>query len=103
MAVLGINDSHDAGSALSDHGNIIGAVNEERFTKRKNDVGFPSNSIRYLTSSNKNEIEAIALGWIGGNALVSRIFPRYDIKRRMLWRHELPKPSRFHMHFSNLV
>ena len=103
MAVIGINDSHDAGGALVEDASIIGAVNEERFTKRKNEVGFPSNSIRYLDRERNGEIDAIALGWIGGNALVSRIFPQHDIKRRMLWRHELDKPSRLHMHFSNLV
>ncbi len=103
MAVLGINDSHDAGSALAHHGTIISAVNEERFTKRKNDVGFPINAIRYVTSAHEDEIEAVALGWIGGNALVSRVFPQHDVKRRMLWRRELSKPSRAHMHFSNLI
>ncbi|MGC8538028.1 MAG: carbamoyltransferase C-terminal domain-containing protein [Candidatus Micrarchaeia archaeon] len=103
MAILGINDSHDAGAALVEDTSIVGAVNEERFTKRKNDVGFPSNSIRYLDKGRSDEIDAIALGWIGGNALVSRIFPQHDIKRRMLWRHELGKPSRLHMHLSNLV
>ena len=39
MSVIGINDSHDAGGALVENASIVGAVNEERFTKRKNDVG----------------------------------------------------------------
>jgi len=36
-----IHDAHDAGAALVKNGSIIAAINEERFTKRKNDVGFP--------------------------------------------------------------
>jgi len=103
MAVLGINDSHDSGGAIAADGRILGAVNEERFTRRKNEVGFPVNSIKYLDKEHDRDIEAVALGWIGGNALVSRIFPGYDMRRRMLWRHELPKPSRLRMHLSNLV
>ena len=38
MPVLGIHDAHDAGAALVDRGMVISAVNEERFTKRKNDL-----------------------------------------------------------------
>lgn len=104
MAVLGINDSHDAGAAVVEKGVIDGAINEERFTKRKNEVGFPYNSIRYLASSKYGDgIDAIALGWIGGNALISRVFPSWDRKRRALWRRELPKPSRPSMHVSNMI
>ncbi|MEM3841343.1 MAG: carbamoyltransferase C-terminal domain-containing protein [Candidatus Micrarchaeaceae archaeon] len=101
MAVLGINDSHDSGAAISSGGLIRSAVNEERFTKKKNDVGFPSNSIKYL--KDLEEIDSIALAWIGGNALVSRFFPKHDQKRRLLWRHELEKPSRLRMHFDNFI
>ncbi len=104
MSVLGINDSHDAGAAIVGNGEIESAINEERFTKRKNDVGFPFNSIRYLASSEYgSDIDSVALGWIGGNALVSRVFPSWDRKRRSMWRRELPKPSRLSMHASNIV
>ncbi len=102
MAVLGLNDSHDCGAALSNGCEIVGAVNEERFTKRKNDVGFPSNSIRYIAGS-ENEIGAVALAWVGGNALVSRVFPKHDMKRREMWRKQLPKQSRLGMHCTNFT
>ncbi len=101
MTVLGIADSHDSGSALVKGTSIIRAANEERFTKRKNEVGFPYNAIRYVNGY--EEADAIAVGWIGGNALVSRVFPKHDIKRREIWRREVPKPSRLSMHIGNFV
>lgn len=43
--VLGIWDGHDAGTALVHRGEIIFAVNEERLSRRKLEVGFPFRSI----------------------------------------------------------
>ena len=43
--VLGIWDGHDAGAALIHRGNIVFAVNEERLSRRKLEVGFPVLSI----------------------------------------------------------
>jgi carbamoyltransferase len=101
--ILGIGDSHDAGCAIIDKGKPIVAVNEERFTKNKNEVGFPAHSIKYATHAKVDEIDAVALAWIGGNALISRVFPSWDRKRRKLWRRELPKPSRASMHLTNFI
>ncbi len=104
MAILGIHDAHDAGAAIVEKGNVIGAVNEERFTRRKNDVGFPKNSISYLLKQLKeNEIEKVAFAWYGGSALFARIWPNLEVKRRKLWRKEVPKPSRLGMHARNFV
>ncbi len=104
MAVLGIHDAHDAGAALVHKGEVIGAINEERFTKLKNDVGFPSNSIEYLSRMAESEsINTVAVPWIGGSALFARIFPSLEVKRRKLWRKEVPKPSRFNMKMRNMV
>jgi len=100
--ILGIHNCHDAGAALVENGKIVGAVNEERFTRRKNDVGFPKNSIKWLTSLG-GEIDEIAVPWIGGSALISRIFPSYEEKRRELWRRKVKKPSRISMHLTNLA
>ncbi len=44
--VLGIWDGHDAGAALVKGDKIVFAVNEERFTRRKLEAGFPSRSIK---------------------------------------------------------
>jgi carbamoyltransferase len=43
--VLGIWDGHDSGAALLQDGRLRFAVNEERFTRRKLEVRFPSRSI----------------------------------------------------------
>jgi carbamoyltransferase len=48
-AILGISAFyHDSAAALIINGKIIGAVQEERFTRKKHDPSFPLNSIKYL-------------------------------------------------------
>ncbi|BCS91233.1 MAG: carbamoyltransferase [Candidatus Micrarchaeota archaeon] len=102
--ILGIHDCHDAGAALIDNGKIVAAVNEERFTKRKNDVGFPYNSIKYLVDLvGIDAIDKVAVAWIGGSALFARVYPKREEYRRALWRREIPKPSLLNMKLTNLV
>jgi len=103
MSVLGVHDAHDAGAALVSNGNVVGAVNEERFTKKKNDVGFPSNAIKWMLSASEDDVEKVAIPWIGGSALFARVFPSLEKKRRSLWRKEGKKPSRLKMEFTNAV
>ena len=45
MNVLGIWDGHDSGAALLQDGLLRFAVNEERLTRRKLEVRFPTRSI----------------------------------------------------------
>ncbi|WP_447987259.1 carbamoyltransferase family protein [Nitrospira sp. Nam74] len=48
MNVLGISALyHDAAAALVVDGRIVAAAQEERFTRRKHDAGFPKHAIRY--------------------------------------------------------
>ncbi len=48
MNILGISAYyHDAAAALVRDGRIIAAAQEERFTRKKHDAGFPVNAIRY--------------------------------------------------------
>ena len=48
MYILGISAFyHDSAACLIKGGEIIAAVQEERFTRKKHDSGFPHNSIRY--------------------------------------------------------
>jgi carbamoyltransferase len=48
MYILGINAYHgDAAAALIKDGQIVAAVEEERFTRVKHCAGFPSESVRY--------------------------------------------------------
>ncbi len=48
MRILGISALyHDSAAALIFDGQIIAAAQEERFTRRKHDAGFPEHAIRY--------------------------------------------------------
>lgn len=63
MNILGISAFyHDSAAALVQNGQIVSAVQEERFTRKKHDWSFPKNSISYcLQNSN---IEASDLDYI---------------------------------------
>jgi carbamoyltransferase len=48
IAILGISAFyHDSAAALILDGRIVAAAQEERFTRKKHDPGFPANAIRY--------------------------------------------------------
>ena len=48
MHVLGISAFyHDSAAALLKDGEIVAAAQEERFTRKKHDAGFPENAIRF--------------------------------------------------------
>jgi len=64
MKILGISAFyHDSSACIINNGEIISAVQEERFTRNKNDKNFPLNSINYcLKQSNikLSELDAIS-------------------------------------------
>ena len=43
--ILGIHDGHNCGASLICDGVVIASVNEERLSRKKNDVGYPRRSI----------------------------------------------------------
>ena len=45
MNILGISTGHDSGACVVINGKIVAAINEERFSRIKNHVGFPLQSI----------------------------------------------------------
>jgi len=48
MKVLGISAFyHDSAAALVDDGEVVAAAQEERFTRRKHDAGFPAHAVEY--------------------------------------------------------
>jgi carbamoyltransferase len=49
--ILAIHCGHNSSAALMLGGAIVGSVQEERFTKRKNQVAFPVRSIRHLVDA----------------------------------------------------
>jgi predicted NodU family carbamoyl transferase len=64
MIVLGLNDTHCATAAVLRDGRIVGCASEERFTRLKNDAGYPRLAIDALLaelSLSPAEIDVVAL------------------------------------------
>jgi len=53
--ILGVNEGHMCSASLIQDGKIIAAVCEERFTRNKNEQGFPKNAIEYCLKEGKLE------------------------------------------------
>ena len=48
MKILGISAYyHDSAAALVEDGRIVAAAQEERFSRKKHDAGFPRNAVAY--------------------------------------------------------
>lgn len=65
MNILGINESHCASAALLKDGLILACAQEERFTRIKNQAGFPKNAIEFClrqTSISWDDIDLIVYG-----------------------------------------
>jgi carbamoyltransferase len=78
VVIIGIYDGHNSSATLSIDGEIICAVQEERFTKRKNEVGFPKHSIDYIMkkySLNNNNIDIVAMSTIQRSDLNNLNYP----------------------------
>jgi len=63
--ILGIHDGHTSTAALLKGSEIIGAISEERITRKKSQSGFPINAIKSLLIYNKidpSEIDQVAVG-----------------------------------------
>ncbi len=64
MIILGINDGHQSSAALIINGKLVAAVAEERFTRRKNEHGYPEKAIEACLSISgikEKDIEHIAI------------------------------------------
>ncbi|MEI6314562.1 MAG: carbamoyltransferase C-terminal domain-containing protein [Syntrophus sp. (in: bacteria)] len=88
--VLGIWDGHDAGAALLRGGEILFAINEERLTRRKLEVGFPGLSIEAclkFAGLDPGGLKYIAASTTDPAKTLTRLFPSlkeeyYLIRRR---------------------
>lgn len=64
MKILGISAFyHDSAASITIDGEVVAAAQEERFTRKKHDPGFPSNAVRYCleeTGLTLDKIDAIA-------------------------------------------
>ena len=60
IRILGISAFyHDSAAALIEDGRILGAVQEERFSRKKHDNSFPHASIDYLLRDNKLSVNDV--------------------------------------------
>jgi len=104
MYVLGIWDGHDAGACIVEKNRIEVAVNEERFTKRKLDVGFPFNSIRVcldFLDLKPSDISIVSFTTTDFAKTLTRAFPSLKRKYYLFRRRKIPEPifSEFRRHF----
>ena len=63
MNILGINEGHMSSACLIKDGVLVAAVCEERFTRNKNEQGYPERAIEYCLKEGKitnNEIDCVA-------------------------------------------
>ncbi|MBI2076289.1 MAG: hypothetical protein HYT72_03530 [Candidatus Aenigmarchaeota archaeon] len=95
MYILGIWDGHDAGAAIAEGGVIKVAINEERLSKRKLDVGFPRLSIQaclnYL-GLKPTDINIVAASTSDFSKTLTRIFPSLKESYYLFRRRKIEKP-----------
>ena len=74
MYVLGISAYyHDSAAALLRDGEIIAAAQEERFTRKKHDAGFPNNAVEYCLKE-----AGITLGEVDYVAFYDKPFLKFE-------------------------
>lgn len=74
MIVLGISAFyHDSAAALLRDGKVVGAAQEERFTRKKHDAGYPMNAIEYCLKEG-----GITLGEVDYVAFYDKPFLKFE-------------------------
>lgn len=94
--VLGVWDGHDAGAALLKGEEIVFAVNEERLSRRKLEVGFPHRSIRAcldFAGLNPPDIKYVAASTTDPAKTLTRIFPNLKEEYYLIRRRKQPPRS----------
>lgn len=99
MPILGIWDGHDAGAAIVDEseGRIVCAANEERFTRRKLEVGFPKGAIEACLSEaglEAKDVEDVAVSTFDPAKTLTRVFPSLKESYYLLRRRKV-RPGAF--------
>jgi carbamoyltransferase len=64
MRILGIHDGHNCTACLLDNGTIVAMVAEERFSRKKNQSGFPKLAVQWLIEQyglNASNLDMIAV------------------------------------------
>jgi carbamoyltransferase len=95
LYVLGLNAYHgDASAAILRDGELLAAVEEERFTRVKHTAGFPSNAVRYCLEVAGIPVEAVdhvvvprkRSAQLLKKAIWAARFPRFALSRANAWR-----------------
>ena len=87
---LGIWDGHDAGAALVQGNTVVFAINEERLSRRKLDIGFPRKSIEAALAYGElaaSDVGIVAISTTDFAKTLTRCFPKlreeyYLLRRR---------------------
>ncbi len=90
MNVLGIWDGHDSGASLLQEGRVRVAVNEERFTRRKLEIRFPTRSIEECliqAGLGADAVDVVAVSTSDPAKTLGRVWPGskeryYAVRRR---------------------
>jgi len=101
--ILGIWDGHDAGACIVENGEIKVAINEERLSRKKLDIGFPNNSIKACLDYMKirpRDINVIATCGTQLTRILARQFSFldqnfYKFRRRLIQKPRFEKFNRF--------
>jgi carbamoyltransferase len=59
--IVGLNLGHDAGVSMLIDGQVIFAANEERFSRKKNHIGFPVLALNYLIENFHPKVDFVAI------------------------------------------
>ncbi len=95
MYILGISCFyHDSSAALLKDGKIVAAAQEERFTRKKHDVSFPINAIRYCLES-----QGITIKDIDYAGFYEKPFLKFE---RILYQHLEMFPLSYRIFISNM-
>lgn len=100
MIILAMQEAHDASAALMKDGEIIAAVQEERFTGLKGDYGYPERSIEYMLKTfniSPSEIDEVVLASHNWNPVLTKIKrnANFSVDDWVLEQHEFWKPKFF--------
>ncbi len=95
MYVLGVWDGHDAGAALLEDSRVLYAANEERFTKRKLEMGFPSHAVAAalaFAGVKPTDIKHVAFSTTELTKTLERVVPGMRERYYLLRRRKVPRP-----------
>jgi carbamoyltransferase len=97
LPILGIWDGHDAGAAIILENSILFAANEERFSRRKLEVGFPHLSIKAAlkyTGYSPEDISYVSISTSDFAKTLTRLLPQLKEEYYLIRRRKKP-PSIF--------